>query len=104
MVLEALAERELVLVDDAAAPARDVGGARVDEALEPVGAEAEVEHVAGTADVDALCGGQRNGEVVDGRKMEDEADLRTHPLPLVVLEVEARLCDVTREQLDPLGR
>ena len=33
--------------------------------------------------------------------MEDEADLRAQPLPLVVLEVEARLRDVTREQLDP---
>ena len=34
--------------------------------------------------------------------MEDEADLRAQALPLVVLEVEARLCDVTGEQLDPL--
>jgi hypothetical protein len=53
VVLEALAEDELMLVDDAGAVAGDVGGADVDESPQRLAGRAELERVAGAVDVDA---------------------------------------------------
>ena len=104
MVLELLAHDELVLVDDAGALARDVGGGDVGEPLEVPRGAAEVEHVAGAVDVDALGDLERHREVVDRGEVEDAPDLAGQALVVGGLEAEPAVGDVAGDELDPLRR
>ena len=103
VVLERLAERELVLVDHALADAGHVGRAHVVEPLEPVGRRAELEHVPGPVDVDALRELERNGEVVDRGQVEGARDLAGQAVPGLVVEAEPPLGDVALDHLDAVA-
>jgi hypothetical protein len=64
-----------VLVDHALPIARDVGRADVVQALEPLRALAQLDHVARALDVDALRHIMWHSQVVDRREMEDRPHL-----------------------------
>jgi len=101
VVLEALAEGQLVLVHDAFSKACDVRGAHVVQALEAFAALAELEQVGRALDVDLLRGLERYREVVDRRQVEHPGGLRRQPLVGPVVEAEPYLGDVARNDLYP---
>ena len=102
-VVELLAGVEVLLVDRAAAVARDHRGRPVDDALEPRRIAREVEHRARAADVDPPRGLVVDAHEVDAGEVMDPGQLFRQRAVLGARQPEVHVADVADEDLGAIA-